>query len=65
MSSFTTAHDEYAIKAFEYAAFDYLLKPIDPDRSSGDPETFHRLGQPLAIAEPPFRGHVLSEERIF
>ena len=29
---FTTAHDEYAIKAFDYAAFDYLLKPIDPDR---------------------------------
>lgn len=29
---FTTAHDEYAIRAFDYAAFDYLLKPIDPDR---------------------------------
>lgn len=29
---FTTAYDEYAVKAFEYAAFDYLLKPIDPDR---------------------------------
>lgn len=29
---FTTAHDEFAIKAFDYAAFDYLLKPIDPDR---------------------------------
>ena len=29
---FTTAHDEYAIKAFDCAAFDYLLKPIDPDR---------------------------------
>ena len=29
---FTTAYDEYAIKAFEYAAFDYLLKPIDLHR---------------------------------
>lgn len=29
---FTTAFDEFALKAFEYAAFDYLLKPIDPDR---------------------------------
>lgn len=29
---FTTAYDEYAIKAFEYAAFDYLLKPIEPQR---------------------------------
>jgi two-component system LytT family response regulator len=29
---FTTAYDEFAVKAFQYAAFDYLLKPIDPDR---------------------------------
>lgn len=29
---FTTAYDEYAIKSFEYNAFDYLLKPINPDR---------------------------------
>ncbi|MCC6817992.1 MAG: response regulator transcription factor [Bacteroidia bacterium] len=26
---FTTAHDEYAIKAFQFAAVGYLLKPID------------------------------------
>ncbi|HEV7350489.1 LytR/AlgR family response regulator transcription factor [Telluribacter sp.] len=29
---FTTAYDEYAIKAFEFNALDYLLKPIDTDR---------------------------------
>ena len=29
---FTTAYDEYAIKSFEYNAFDYLLKPISNDR---------------------------------
>ena len=29
---FTTAYDEYAIKAFEVNAIDYLLKPIVPAR---------------------------------
>jgi two-component system LytT family response regulator len=29
---FVTAYDEYALKAFEEHAADYLLKPIDPQR---------------------------------
>lgn len=28
---FTTAHDQYAIKALRYAAIDYLLKPVNPE----------------------------------
>jgi two-component system, LytTR family, response regulator len=29
---FTTAYDEYALKAFEVNALDYLMKPIEPKR---------------------------------
>lgn len=37
---FTTAYDEYALKAFEYNALDYLLKPIEPKRLE---ETIRKL----------------------
>lgn len=32
---FTTAYDEYAVKAFEVNALDYLMKPIATDRLAG------------------------------
>lgn len=28
---FTTAYDQFAVRAFRYSAFNYLLKPVDPD----------------------------------
>ena len=31
---FVTAHAEYAVDAFAVEAFDYLLKPVDPERLS-------------------------------
>jgi two-component system, LytTR family, response regulator len=37
---FTTAYDEFALKAFEVNALDYLLKPIQPERLS---EAVHKI----------------------
>jgi two-component system, LytTR family, response regulator len=46
---FVTAHDEYALRAFDAGALDYLLKPFDDAR-------FHlamqRAKQKLAVKEP-------------
>ncbi|QIQ21519.1 two-component system response regulator BtsR [Zophobihabitans entericus] len=49
---FVTAYDEYAIKAFEEQAFDYLMKPIDPQR-------LNKTLQRLHIHHPPQDIHQL------
>lgn len=42
---FTTAYDEYAVRAFEAGAADYLLKPIQPERLA---RAIERLRERLA-----------------
>ncbi|MFY8090562.1 MAG: LytR/AlgR family response regulator transcription factor [Chitinophagaceae bacterium] len=42
---FTTAYDEYALKAFEVNALDYLMKPIEPKRLA---DAIHKLQDELA-----------------
>ena len=42
---FTTAYDEYAIKAFELNSVDYLLKPIDRKKLSNSLQKFKKLRQ--------------------
>jgi two-component system LytT family response regulator len=39
---FTTAYDEFALKAFEVNALDYLLKPIEPKRLSDAIQKLHQ-----------------------
>jgi len=40
---FTTAYDQYAIKAFEVNSIDYLLKPVRPERLQQAIDRFRRL----------------------
>src|SRR6202012_127315 len=53
---FTTAFDEYAIKAFEAHAVDYLLKPFNKDRFSKAVEKY------LAQAPAPVQQAKKTEE---
>ena len=41
---FTTAYDDYALKAFEVNALDYLLKPIEPKRLADAIEKIRKVG---------------------
>lgn len=45
---FVTAYDEYAVRAFEQEALDYVLKPVKPDRLQ---RTVDRLQRALADSE--------------
>lgn len=46
---FVTAFEQYALQAFEHAAVDYLLKPVEDERLS---DTVERLRSHLASAPP-------------
>ena len=48
---FVTAHERYAVEAFAVEAFDYLLKPVEPERLA-------RVIERLAQRARPARGRV-------
>ena len=53
---FVTAHDEFALRAFEENALDYLLKPVQPERLARTTEKIRRFlveGKRPAYATPP------------
>jgi two-component system LytT family response regulator len=64
---FTTAHDEFALRAFEANAFDYLLKPIRPERLTAALDKVR--GVWMAQQQPPPRerqaGVRAASERVF
>lgn len=58
---FTTAFDEFAVKAFELNALDYLLKPVDPVRLAAALERLQaKVG---GAAERPAR--LAAEDKVF
>jgi two-component system LytT family response regulator len=53
---FVTAYDEYAIRAFEVDAIDYLLKPVTAERFGAAVErVLNRIDQPTASLDNPIR----------
>ena len=50
---FTTAHDKYAVPAFEFDALDYLLKPFGSERFKQTLERVHRRIFNTQTSEPP------------
>lgn len=58
---FTTAYDDYALKAFEVNALDYLLKPIEPKRLADAIEKVRRVvGEPSQRASAPFANGAIN-----
>jgi two-component system LytT family response regulator len=53
---FTTAYDEYALKAFEVNALDYLLKPVEPRRLADAVEKFRKIFTQETSSEKTYSG---------
>ena len=63
---FTTAYDEFALKAFEVNALDYLLKPIDPKRLA---DAIQKLQSEIALEQASLlgvnRGPLTEVDQVF
>lgn len=61
MVIFVTAYDEYAVKAFEANAVDYLMKPLDPERLR---QAINKIATRLGGSQPPaIRALLADRER--
>ena len=59
---FTTAYDEFAVKAFELNALDYLLKPVDPARLAC---AVGRITGPKARPRPAASDRLDGKDKVF
>lgn len=61
---FTTAYDEYALKAFDVNALDYLLKPVEPKRLA---DAVHKLQDEINKEKDPHsnRGPLTEADQVF
>ncbi len=55
MVIFTTAYDQYALKAFAVNSVDYLLKPVDPEQLERALTKIERLRMPGGSSQPDLR----------
>ena len=61
---FVTAYDQFAIKAFEVNALDYILKPVNPQRLAEAIQRF-RAKQSTNLSSSPEDGRLSAEKKIF
>jgi two-component system LytT family response regulator len=63
---FTTAYDEYALKAFEVNALDYLMKPIEPKRLAEAIQKLQLAEEKELAANQAFnRGMLTENDQVF
>jgi len=62
---FTTAYDEFAVKAFEFNALDYLLKPVDPARLAAALEKLAGRGGGGTVPASDRPARLAPEDKVF